>query len=222
MNVFKPIANLLSVVFHPVFILTYALILLFIINPFLFSVQEPRDRNFIVLSVFILSVLFPVISVVLLKLLGLISSWDLKEKQDRIVPLIIAGTFYLWLFINLYKNQIVPAAYSSIVLGSTIALFAAFMINIFSKISLHAVGLGGLLAATILIKQFFSYKSFYINFGQFGLYEFDINLLIFLVVLCSGLTLSSRLFLGSHEKADIYFGFLLGFITQYIAYGILF
>ena len=153
----KSLAHIASFVFHPLFILTYGLILLMLINPYIFLVQDPRDKGLIVISTFLLSAFFPLVAIFMMKSLGLISSFKMEDRMERIGPLVATSIFYLWLFLNIKDNPGIPGAFSFFVLGSTIALFLSFFLNIFQKISLHAVGMGGLIAGLILMGTNFSY-----------------------------------------------------------------
>ncbi|MCB0643086.1 MAG: hypothetical protein KDC44_15660, partial [Phaeodactylibacter sp.] len=129
------IAKFISLLFHPLLILTYILVLLLLSNPYLFGVNTIQEEIPLVLLMFFSTVLIPGIAVAMLKLLGLIKSLTMEERNERIGPYIITSIFYLWLFINFYHNSQVPTIFTSFVLGATIALFVVFFINIFAPIS---------------------------------------------------------------------------------------
>jgi drug/metabolite transporter (DMT)-like permease len=123
---------------------------------------------------------------------------------------------------NFVNNPQIPTAYTSFVLGATIALFFAFFINIFSKISAHAVGMGGMLGMVVITMLLFSYDTFTVPilFGQ----TLQLNMMtVFLVmiILC-GLVGTARLILQAHDPRDVYGGFLVGFTAQFIALRFLF
>lgn len=214
-------AHIISYLFHPLFVITYILLILFQINPYLFSVQDLHSKGLLVISVVMLSVFFPILAIVMMKALGLIQSIEMKDRTERIGPLIVTGLFYLWLFVNIKNNNLIPEAFSFFVLGATIGLFIAFFINNFSKISLHTVGAGGLLAGVFLIRYFFSYESFLISLGSMGIYKVHVDLLLMLVIIIVGLIGSSRLVLKAHDSSDIYGGYLVGILSQIIAFRIL-
>jgi len=216
------LSRLVSSLFHPIFILNYVLILLFLVNPYLFGIQDATQKGLLFISVFLLSVFFPIFTIVVMKLVGFIDSIEIKDRKERVMPLIITGVFYLWLFVNIRQNSIVPSAFSIFVLGATIALFVAFFINNFSKISLHTVGMGGLVAMVFIIRSFFSYNVFYFNFGPLGSYAISLDLILFLAILFAGLVGTSRLHLNAHRKQEIYMGYLVGILAQVIAFRFLF
>lgn len=158
----------------------------------------------------------------MMKALNMIESLEMKTKEERVGPLIVTGIFYLWLFMNIKDNTSVSEVFSFFVLGSTIALFISFFVNNFSKISLHAVGMGGLLMGIFFIRQYFTYGHAHISFGGLGVYNIHINLILGIVILFCGLVATSRLILGAHDTRDISGGFLVGVVSQIIAFKIFF
>jgi len=128
----KTTAKLISILFHPLFIIGYVLVLLLSINPYLFVVQDDQAKFLLIFSVIMLTIFFPLFSVFMMKMLDLIQSFQMEEKSERIGPLIVTGTFYMWLFINIKDNSNIPGAFSFFVLGSTIALFLSLLLNSFT------------------------------------------------------------------------------------------
>lgn len=210
-------AKAISYLFHPVFIVLYVLLLLLTVNPFLFSFQDPKVQGLIIINVFVTTIIFPLVSIAMLKMLGFIQTVHMEDRMERVGPLIITGIFYIWLYLNIKNNDYVPDAFSYFVLGCTIALFLAFFINIFSKISLHAVGMGGLVAAVGIMYSSFSYTVF-----SLAGWTVAMRLVVIIAVLATGLVCSSRLLLGAHRPDDVYGGLLVGVIGQLVAYAIVF
>lgn len=218
----KYIASAVSFIFHPLFIITYLLLLLLLINPYLFSIQNSRDMGVLVIYIVLLTIAFPGITIVMMKVLGFVNSFHLYERKDRIVPLIFTSAFYLWLFVNIYQNPTVPVAFSIFVLGTTLSLFLVFFFNLFVKVSLHTTGVGGLLTAIILIKYYFSYDQFSLSLGSAGVYLISTTLLIFIAIFCAGLVGSSRLILKAHRPVEVLGGYFVGILSQMIAFQFLF
>ena len=146
----------------------------------------------------------------------------MAERTDRIGPLITTAIFYLWLFLNIYRNPGIPLVFSIFVLGSIVAIFIAFFINNFSKISLHSVGMGGMLAACLIIKEKFSYNTFPLDLGSLGAYIVNMNLVVIVLIIVAGLVGTSRLILDAHKIQDIYGGFIVGAFAQIISFIILY
>ncbi|MBX2928900.1 MAG: hypothetical protein KF852_13780 [Saprospiraceae bacterium] len=226
-NVFKIAripAQAISVLLHPLLMPTYMLALLLLVNPYLFGVNHIGDMNsrVLLLRVFASTYFIPAIAIVMLRLLGLIESLEIRDRRERTIPYIITGVFYLWLFRNLLGNAQIPTAYTIFMLGATIGLFLAFFINIFSKISAHAVGMGGLLGMVLITMFYFSYDTFSLQTAWFGMLHFNMVVVLLVVLLAAGMVGSSRLYLDAHEPSEVYGGFAVGFLSQLIALRIMF
>lgn len=215
------LAQTFSVLFHPVFLILYFLLVTLIINPYLFSVQDPKDLGIIIIYVTIISIVFPLIPIVMMYMLGFTKSLELHERKERTIPLVITGVFYLWLYINLLNNTAIPLAFTFFLLGSTICLFSCFFVNLFNKVSLHTAGIGGLLAGIVILRYHFAYSYFGFSFGNGINYQVNSNLLIIIFLIIAGLVGSSRLVLKAHDSQEIYGGYLIGILSQVIAMRIL-
>jgi len=214
------LAKIISVLFHPLLILTYMLVLFLLVNPYVFgihSIQEPFGMQ-LILRVFLSSFFIPLVAVLMLRFTGLVQSLEMPERQERIIPYIVTGIFYLWLFRNLVDNTTIPRLFSSFALGTTIALFLAFFINLFSKISAHAVGMGGIIGMIVLLMNYFpEYKVVQLPWGSEDFLEISTTLILMLALVLAGLVGSSRLSLKAHEPMDLYGGYFVGFVGQMIA-----
>lgn len=200
---------------------TYMLGLLMLANPYMFSISEPKAKGMIIISVVLLSIIFPLVTVVLMKFLGLINSLQMNGDKERVGPLIATGIFYLWLFVNIKGNDFIPVPFSIFVLGSIIALFIGFFISNFSNISLHTIGIGGFLMGMIIFRFNFAYDQFVVKSDLFGTYLVSINLILIILVVICGLIGTSRLFIGAHDREQVYGGYVVGFASQIIAFMIL-
>jgi membrane-associated phospholipid phosphatase len=210
------LAVLISIIFHPLLMLTYMVTLLLLANPYLFGVHDISEQTVLILLIFLTTVVIPGFSVVMMRLLGLIQSVQLEDRQDRIGPYIVTGVFYLWLFVRLLHDPVVPPVFSAFVLGSTIALFLAFFINLFSKISAHAVGMGGLLGMVIITMASYSYGSFIVDVGILGMFQMNMVMVLMITILLNGIVGTARLALDAHVMQDLYGGFMVGFLSQFV------
>lgn len=220
----KIAAKIISLLFHPLMILTYMLVLLLLANPYLFGVSNIAEQQSkeLILRVFFSTFFIPAFSVAMLRFLGFVQSLELPEKEERIGPYIITSIFYLWLFRNFLGNSLIPTAYTSFVLGATISLFIAFFINIFSKISAHAVGMGGLVGMVVITMLLFSYGNFEVSLPLIGVFHLNMVTVLLIVIVLAGLVGTARLVLKAHEPMDLYGGYLIGFASQLIALRFLF
>lgn len=217
----KVFSKFIAIIFHPLLIVTYALLILLWVNPYLFSFQDTKSQGLIVILIFMLSFGFPLISIVMMKLVGFISTLEMPDAKERIIPLAITTAFYMWLFINIKSNSLIPVALRMFILGATISITLAFLINLFTKISLHTVGMGGYVMITVLIKFLYSYETFYLSIPLLGGFMVSMNLVIIISLVLAGLVGTTRLHLKAHELQDIYGGYIVGVLGQLIAFRIL-
>ena len=211
-------AYTISLVFHPLLIILYMLLVFILVNPYLFPYRGGREFGTIVLIVFFTAVAIPLVAILLMYSTGLIKSLDMKERSDRIGPLMCTSIAYLWLFLNIKTHNAIPSLFSGFVLGAIIALFLAFFINNFSKISLHAVALGGFFFAFLHLILSYGRPYTVFNFGPEQLLSIHNVLLLVICITIIGAVLSSRLYLKAHSIQDVGGGFLVGMIAQVFAH----
>ena len=189
-------------------------------NPYSFVIQDEKMRFLLVFNVVMLTVFFPLFSIFMMKMLDFIKSYQMEDKSERIGPLVATGVFYLWLFVNLKDNTTIPVALSFFILGSTIGLFMSLMLNSFTKISLHTVGVGGLLAGMFFIKYLFVYDTFTVN-TPLGMLSISTTLVLILAIIIAGLVGTSRLLLRAHDEMDVYGGYLVGIFSMIVAFRVM-
>ncbi len=213
----KIIAQSISVVAHPLLMILYVLFIYVAVNPYLFPYSGEKTFGALVLVIFFTSIMFPALVVLLFWKTELISSVTMRERTERIGPLIATMILYLWLFLNIRTNSTIPIPFSSFVLGALVSIVMAFFINNFTKISLHGIGVGGLLIGVIyiIITHGRGYAEVPLPNGS-TLYLHNL-ILMSIVVVVTGATLSSRLYLKAHSRQDILGGFVVGCLGQFIA-----
>lgn len=220
---FRILANLISVLLHPLFVIGYVMLFLMWANPYLFGFSGDKAEGLVVISIVSISVLFPMISILMMKALGLISTLEMKDKNERIGPLIVTGLFYMWLYVNIRNNDSIPAALSFFVLGCTISVFLALIINSFTKISLHTIAAGGLATGMMYILFHFTYGHLDVAIPvlqtQFRMTD---RLILIIIMFTAGAVGASRLYLKAHKENEIYGGYVVGILSQLIAIRIFF
>ncbi len=211
-------------IFHPLLIPSYMLLLLLLVNPYLFGVSQVSDdgSKLLLLLVFLYNFFLPAASLAVMYFLGMFSDINMPSRTDRIGPFLVTGMLYLWVYYNFSQNGQIPPAFVSFMLGTVIALFMAFIINIFSKISVHAVGMGGLVGMVVITLVLFSYGSFTVTIRGLGPVEVSMIGLLMSVVVVAGLVGTARLLLKAHEPKDVWGGYLVGFAAQFFAIRFLF
>jgi len=214
----RTIAYTISVLFHPLLIPSYVLVTLLAINPFMFGVNNVWGNEIILLQVFLSTFLLPSFSLLMLRQLDFVKTIELEDREDRIIPFIVTGMFYIGLAVFFIKTpNHSPQILTVFILGATIGLWLSFIINLFTKVSVHAVGIAGFLAIIILAMNSLEFDQLLLNLGSFGVLNISIRTMLMLVVLFTGMVGSARLLLKAHEPFQIYLGYFVGFLSQFIA-----
>ncbi len=213
----KTTAHILSILFHPLLIITYMLILLLLVNPYQFGVHTIGAQWKLLILVFLSTFIMPAFAVFIMRAVGLVASMELEDRYDRIGPYIITGIFYLWIFINFKSNPLIPKPFTIAVLGAVIALFGCFFINNFTKISAHAAGMGGLTGMVAVNTVYFNFDTFTLNLYWLGAFEMSTSFVLMAVILMTGFVSTARLYLGAHTSRQLYGGLVVGFASQWIA-----
>ncbi|MBS1509597.1 MAG: hypothetical protein JST86_02055 [Bacteroidetes bacterium] len=203
---FSPItilAHLFSVVFHPLFIPVYVVAFLLFVHPSYFSGFSPRQKYWVLFSAALNTIFFPAFSLVLMKGLGFIKSIFLRTQQDRIGPYLSSMIFYFWTAWTFFKMEpklplVLPVFMTGVFLTTVVGLLT----NISFKISMHGMGIGGLIGIFIIIM-----------FQNTMWMAWPLSL----ALLIGGLVCTSRLVVSNHSPRDIYLGLLAGLFCQFIA-----
>jgi hypothetical protein len=185
-----------------------------VVNPFLFGANDfGEKRALLTLMMMVLyTAVIPMISVLLMVALNMVSSIMMEEKSERIGPLLLVMVLYFWVYYNLSNSNDVPTIFSTFLLGVVIALALAFVINVLDKISLHTVGMGGLVGMLMITMGLFGANGIVV-----GGYTVGLGVLLIIGVVIAGLVGTARLALGAHDKVQIYAGYLVGFLSQLVA-----
>lgn len=196
------LAHLFSFVFHPLFIPSYLGAFLIFVHPYAFSGYDPRNKVLRLISVVLITAFFPAFTVLLLKLLGFAESVYLRTQKERIIPYVASMFYYFWIFYVSRNLSGTPAIFTTMLLGVFIASIAALMANIYFKVSMHALAMGGLVTFFLIVSI---------------LGNVPMSLFLSLSILIAGLVCTSRLIVSDHHPFEVYCGFFLGMISQTIA-----
>ena len=196
-------AQVISYLFHPLFIPTYILLFLTYQFPYEFAGIDVHHLQLRVFSVFWMTAFFPAFAVLLLWRLKFIESILLKTQKERIIPFVITMFFYWWMYYlsRNFKDQ--PEALKFFYFGIFISTALGLIINNFIKISLHAIAAGGAVAAVILFSVF---------------YQTPLGIAIGVTTVLAGLICTCRLIVSNHTTQEIYTGLFVGIICQLIGY----
>ncbi len=197
------IAHLISYLFHPLFINAYVMAFLIFFHPYAFVGFSHQDKVFRFVNIVLCNTFFPVFAVFLMWRLKLIKSMLLRDQKERIIPYIVAMTFYWWTWIVFKNREGNPPIAIHFLLGSFLAICGGWICNIFFKVSMHAIAMGGALM--------FFYLFGFNDLQGSGLY-------ISIALVLTGLVCTSRLILAAHSGFEVWSGLFVGLLAQYIAW----
>jgi membrane-associated phospholipid phosphatase len=195
----EKLAEFISYLFHPLLMSTYGFLILFF-TPNYVSVFTPLALKLAILGItLVFTCILPLVNTVILLKTGRIKSLKMEDPSDRNLP--YAGTilYYFGLF-YLFHTATIPSIFKVLVLGAAVAIALTFIINFKWKISAHTTGIGGIIGA-LLATIYRLNTEFY--------------LMLMVVVLIAGIIGYARLKLNAHTPAQVYTGFLLGFLTEF-------
>lgn len=198
--IIRLLAQLVSFIFHPLFINGYVAYYLVFMQPGFFDGMNEKAKTFVVIQVIINMIFFPAIAVFLLKATGFIKSVFLKTQKERIIPYITSSIFFFWMYLVFRNQSYIPVRLTAFVFSVFISASAALIANIYFKISMHAIGVGGLLG-------------FFLNI-IFRDSSFGITLPFMTVIFICGLVLTARLLISDHSVKDVYYGCFMGLFLQ--------
>jgi len=192
-------AKFLSYIFHPLLMAFYASIAMFYVHPHFRYIIVGPVKIIVLVTVLVSTFALPILSSLYFLQKGFIQSLQMHNSSERTLPFITTAIYYVTGYFLLSRLPI-PNIFSAIVLGAGFAIVAALIINLYWKISIHMIGIGGVAGGLMAISSS-SYT----------------NLLVPMAILfiLTGFLGTARLIYGSHNQAQVYVGFLLGFIIEF-------
>lgn len=190
-------------------------VLLVLINPYLFggSSLASETTSQTLVMIFMYTFVIPLISVLIMLALNMISSVMMEDRMERIGPLLLVMVLYFWVCYNLMSRNMVPSIFAAFMIGVAVALALTFAVNVVDKISLHAVGMGGLVGMILVCLAVFGSRGM-----QVGGVTLSLGLVLIGTIVLAGLVGTARLALKAHDKQQVYMGYMVGFIPQILAY----
>lgn len=198
----RPIATIISVLLHPIFMPLMGCLLLYYVMPELFVAVKPKILNGWLGMIVINTIMFPLILMLLLKGLGFIKSIYLKEVKERVIPLIGIMVFYFWPYL-VAKNVHGPALAQVFLLGNFWGIVLVFLMTIFFKISMHTAAMGSLLG--LLCVMMLSVSSLFV-------------VPLLLLITATLLVVWARKSLAAHTNKELFLGCVVGVLAQLAAY----
>lgn len=187
-----------SYIFHPLIMPLLGVIFYFYKSPRFIPIEIIQAK---LVSLFILTVLVPLLLYSILKLIGMVNTINLKTTRERVYPLILNGILIL-----LVLQHIVTPAQSIelyfFFIGILISNMACLVLAIIKfKASIHMLGISGVFMFFIALSIHFS---------------ININGTLALMAIAMGAVATSRLLLKAHTNIELAIGTFIGFFPQLI------
>ena len=192
----KDFFHIISYALHPLFIPIVGTIGYFLITP---KYTPLELQSALILPIFILTVIIPIVTFFILKNIGLVNSIFLETATERKYPLYIYISILLLILYQVIPNNYVSELYFYFtgLLGAAMACLLLLFFNF--KISLHMVGVSGLLMYLINLSIHF---------------EINLILAISAFILLTGSVATARLYLKAHTKIELIMGLFVGLLSQ--------
>ena len=189
--------KLISTILHPIVIPTIGVMLYFL----LISNNFSQDQKLTILSlVFVVSYLFPLLTLIVLKKTRIIKSYQPESIKERKLPIALM-TIVFYLFGNSLNSIPNLRDLSLLFHATSLGLFLIYILFYLKiKASIHLLSFG-------ISVGFFMVLS--IDYAQ------SFTIVIIMIILLAGLLASARLHLKAHTPKDIYVGFFTGVLAPF-------
>ena len=196
----KRISEILSVLFSPLLVPTYGMILAAYLTKLRYL-----PVNLLCTAVgitFVITCLIPVSIIMALFRSGMVSDPGLNERKERYLPYGAVVLCYLGCGFFFFKAS-APLWLPMFFAGAALATVINVAVNYWWKISAHAAAMGGLVALLFRIVA-----------SHYALY--NMNLWLSAVIILAGAVMTARVYLGRHTLWQVLAGCANGFICVYL------
>ena len=195
-------ARVLSVIFHPLFIPTYFFTFLAWTIPTSLEPITPELRGKFLLFIFIVTCLLPMVNVGIFKSFGVIRSFAMPERRERLMPFVFISAIYVavtYLF-HLHGRMNLNDNFLKFMIVIDMLVVVATIATFFFKVSVHSVTAWGLIGMLVALNKISDVSAiFYPTLG---------------VIVLAGFIMAARLSLDSHTPREVMWGAVLGLATS--------
>jgi len=190
------LAKIISIIFHPLLMPVYGILIIFS-APTPIGYLPVTLKKVLFIIILINNVILPLSLIPYFRYRNIITSWSIEDRKERIIPLLATSFFYSVSAYIAFRYNILPPFIKAFILSAAFLATSMTIITLWWKISIHSAGSGALLSLVIILSV-----------------KMSVPLTWFLlpVILATGLVLSSRLWLNSHNPEEVWSGLLLGSI----------
>tara|TARA_R110002073_G_scaffold4047_2_gene27145 strand:+ start:319 stop:924 length:606 start_codon:yes stop_codon:yes gene_type:complete len=188
----------ISYIFHPLIMPLLGVIFYFSKSPRFIPIEIIQAK---LVSLFILTVILPILLYLLLKTVGIVHTINLKTTKERIYPLILNGIVILIVLQRILTPTQAIELYFFFV-GILISNMTCLLLAIMKfKASIHMIAISGVFMFFVALSIHFS---------------ININGTLALTAIIVGAIATSRLHLKAHTYIELIIGVFIGFMPQLI------
>lgn len=194
----RKLAHVFSWVFQPLLMPTIAAAIFVELPFYTFDLMAKELKWYILLCNILFTVLMPVLMIFLLLRNNMITSLDLRNREDRKYPIIFTIVFQIANYYFLSKAHL-PGPYMFFLLAGLFSLIVTLLVTNYWKISMHMTGIGCVIGAFLTLAC---------------IWPVDVRIILAILFLLAGIIGSSRLLLRAHDGWQVTAGFFAGFLPQ--------
>jgi len=196
----KIAAKIIAVIFHPLLLPTYLVVLLQRYSPTILGIRTEHSLTIIGL-IFVFTFVMPVINLLMLKFFGNVNSLTLELRQQRVLPFTFIMLLYVLVTFLFYYKLPFSQNFNKLMVIITAMVVVTWAVTYFYKISVHSLAMCGGLGILLPLNQ--------------AIEQSDLLMPTVVIILISGVVMSSRLLLGAHSPREVMYGSVVGFMIGY-------
>ncbi len=198
-------AQIVSIVFHPLLLTTYLVLLLGRWMPAMLLVRQEHLLTFVAF-IFGITFVLPALNVWVFRQFGVIASWKLGTRHERILPFVFNSIVYMLIAILFIYRVHLSTNFTKLMLIIAALAVASTVCTFFFKISVHSVAWAGLVGIILPLNAANS----------------TLLLPTAVLIVIAGAVMSARLKLNAHTPREVMVGGLAGFAIGIVGMNILF
>ena len=202
MNIVNRISVFFSVAFQPLFMPFVGVLLMLLLNDTINDEVPVETRKYIVTISLLFTIIIPTILFLLFFKMGWVSDLNLTVRKERILPTFIVLLLFFVLYYLVRNAEGINVEFVSILLGSIIGILIANIVTVFWKISIHSLGVTGVLGSLVAL--------FYAT-------EETLPVAVYIFLAIAIIVGASRIILKRHTPMQVIMGSILGFSCPVVA-----
>lgn len=203
-------ARIISIVFHPLLMVTYLFLIFVLYFPVaLDPLREETHWNFLFL-IFGVTFLLPALNIGLFKAFGSIRSFAMTERKERILPFFFITLFYVVVTYLLYSKARMNLhdGLLKFMIVADVLILVATLATLFYKVSIHSLAAWGMIGILVPMNKLVEDGSLFTP--------------TIITLVAAGLIMSARLQLNAHTSREVFVGAILGMAASFMMMSILF